>query len=162
MIQAGASLLADDMVVLEESDSLWRIRPAYPMIRMWPDEAEHFFGNYAHLPRVQSESEKRSVLVGEGGFGRFQEASSPLACIYLATRIEGAETVEIQPVPRSEALIELVRHSFSPRLVEAAGLQPARLDRLARLVRSVPVRRLVYPSGFERLEEVARQILRTL
>jgi hypothetical protein len=44
--------------------------------------------------------------------------------------------------------------------MEAAGLQPARLDRLARLVQSVPVRRLVYPSGFERLEEVARQILR--
>ena len=33
---------------------------------------------------------------------------------------------------------------------------PARLDRLARLVRAVPVRRLVYPSGFDRLPEVVR------
>jgi hypothetical protein len=160
MITSGAFLLTDDVLALEERDGFWEVRPSYPMMRMWPDEAEFFFGDYAGLPRVQRESEKRSVMVGEGGFGRFQEASRPLACIYLATRVEGAEAVEIQPVSRSEALIELVRHSFSPRLVEAVGLQPARLDRLARLVRSVPVRRLVYPSGFERLEEVTTKILR--
>jgi hypothetical protein len=160
MIAAGASLLADDLVVVEEFEDCWQLRPAYPLMRMWPDEAAHFLGSYGDLPRVQKDSEKRSVAVGEGGFGTFHDASSPLACIYLATRVEGASAVEIQPVSRSEALIELVRHSFSPRLVEAAGLQPGRLDRLARLVRSVPVRRLVYPSGFERLEEVASQILR--
>jgi hypothetical protein len=159
MIAAGASLLTDDLLVLEERDGGWEARPSCPLMRMWPDEAEHFLGRFDDLPLVQKDSEKRSVAVGEGGFGTFHDASSPLACIYLATRVEGANAVEIQPVSRSEALIELVRHSFSPRLVEAAGLQPARLDRLARLVRSVPVRRLVYPSGFERLEEVASQIL---
>ena len=74
-------------------------------------------------------------------------------------RAEGEGGVEIQPVSRSEALIELVRHSFSPRLVEAAGLQPSRLDRLSRLVRQVPVRRLSYTSGFERLPEVAEALL---
>ncbi|HEV7784504.1 MAG TPA: hypothetical protein VGQ28_04150, partial [Thermoanaerobaculia bacterium] len=133
---------------------------SYPLMRMWPDTAEHFLGCFTDLPLVQKDSEKRNVAVGKGGFGTFHDASSPLACIYLATREEGADVVEIQPVSRGEALIELIRHSFSPRLVEAVGLQPARLDRLARLVRSVPVRRLVYPSGFERLEEVASHILR--
>lgn len=160
LVSEGAQLVTDDVLVLDESEDNWMTRSSFPLMRMWPDEAEHFLGSYADLPRVQKDSEKRSVAVGEGGFGRFHETSSPLACIYLATRVEGADVVEIQPVPRSEALIELVRHSFSPRLVEAAGLQPARLDRLARLVRRVPVRRLVYPSGFERLEEVAATVLR--
>jgi hypothetical protein len=160
LIATGAKLLTDDLVGLEEREDRWEVRPSYPLMRMWPDEAEHFLGHYADLSRVQQGVEKRSVVVGEGGFGRFQDTSSPLSCIYLATRVEGMDAVEIQPVSRSEALIELVRHSFSPRLVEAAGLQPGRLDRLARLVRSVPVRRLIYPSGFERLEEVAGQILR--
>ena len=150
------------MAVLEETEGRWEVRSSYPLMRMWPDAAQHFLGHYTDLPLVQWDSEKRSVAVGEGGFGRFQEAPSPLACIYLATRAEGTDSVEIQPVPRSEAVIELIRHSFSPRLVEAVGLQPARLDRLARLVRSVPVRRLVYPSGFERLKEVASQILRAI
>lgn len=158
MIAAGATLLTDDLLVLEERDGLWEARPSYPLMRMWPDEAEHFLGSYSDLPRVQGDSEKRSVAVGEGGFGSFRDVSSPLACIYLATRVAGTDAVEIQPVSRGEALIELVRHSFSARLVEAAGLQPARLDRLARLVRSVPVRRLLYPSGFERLAAVAGEL----
>ncbi|HEY2291795.1 MAG TPA: hypothetical protein VGM86_13935 [Thermoanaerobaculia bacterium] len=158
MVQAGFPLLTDDMLVLEEREGRWEVRPAYPEMRMWPDEAAHFAGSPAALPLVQAGSEKRRVAIGESGFGSFLDAAVPLACVYLASRrLEGDDRgIEIQPVPRSEALIELVRHSFSPRLVEAAGLQPARLDRLARLVRAVPVRRLVYPSGFDRLPEVVR------
>jgi hypothetical protein len=159
LTRAGASLLTDDLLALQERNACWEVMPSYPAIRMWPDEATHFVGSCYDLPRVQQDSEKRNVAVGGSGFGSFYGASSLLTCIYLAMRVEGADAVEIQPVSRSEALIELVRHSFSPRLMEAAGLQPARLDRLARLVRSVPVRRLVYPSGFDRLAEVAGHIL---
>jgi hypothetical protein len=160
MIQAGSSLLTDDLLVLEEQEDRWEVRPSYPEMRMWPDEASHFAGPPEDLPLVQTDSEKRRVAIGDGGFGSFQDTSAPLSCIYLASRRKETDGgIEIQPVSRSEALIELVRHSFSPRLVEAAGLQPARLDRLARLVRSVPVRRLVYPSGFERLPEVVEIVL---
>jgi hypothetical protein len=159
MVRAGCALVTDDLLVLENREDRWEARPSYPEMRMWPDEATHFVGSYTALPLVQSDSEKRRVGVGAGGFGSFQEASVPLACIYLASRRPGTDGgIEIQPVSRSEALIELVRHSFSPRLVEAAGLQPSRLDRLARLVRQVPVRRLSYPSGFERLPEVAEAL----
>lgn len=162
MIQAGGSLLTDDLLVLAEREDRWEALPAYPEMRMWPDEAAHFAAPPEGLPLVQTDSEKRRVAIGDGGFGSFQDVSAPLSCIYLASRRkETGGAIEIQPVARSEALIELVRHSFSPRLVEAAGLQPARLDRLARLVRSVPVRRLVYPSGFERLPEVAEILFRS-
>lgn len=160
MAQAGFPLLTDDLLVLEEREDRWEARPSYPEMRMWPDEAAHFVGPPESLPLVQADSEKRRVTIGDGGFGSFLDAATPLACLYLASRRPEGEGggVEIQPVSRSEALIELVRHSFSPRLVEAAGLQPARLDRLARLVRAVPVRRLVYPSGFDRLPEVIRSL----
>lgn len=160
LTQAGAALLTDDLLVLEERGGHWEARPSYPEMRMWPDEATHFVGLPESLPLVQADSEKRRVAVGSGGFGSFLDASTPLSCIYLASRRqETSGSVEIQPVSRSEAFIELVRHSFSARLVEAAGLQPTRLDRLARLVRSVPVRRLIYPSGFDRLPEVAEILL---
>ncbi len=160
MVQAGLPLLTDDLLVLEEQKDRWEARPAYPEMRMWPDEASHFVGPPESLPLVQSDSEKRRVAIGNGGFGSFQDVSAPLSCIYLASRRKETDgAIEIQPVSRSEALIELVRHSFSPHLVEAAGLQPARLDRLAGLVRNVPVRRLIYPSGFERLPEVVEIVL---
>jgi hypothetical protein len=159
MVQAGFPLLTDDLLVLDEREDRWEVRPAYPEMRMWPDEAAHFVGPPASLPLVQSDSEKRRVAIGDGGFGSFLDTLVPLSCLYLTSRRPETDGgVEIQPVSRSEALIELIRHSFSPRLVEAAGLQPARLDRLARLVRAVPVRRLVYPSGFDRLPEVVRFI----
>jgi hypothetical protein len=127
-------------------------------MRMWPDEAAWFAGSLEGLPLVQADSEKRRVAIGS-----FREEPAPLAHIFVASRRPEAEgDVEIQPLSRSEALIELVRHSFSPRLMEAAGLQPARLDRLARLVRNVPVRRLVYPSGFDRLPSVVASIIKSL
>src|SRR3954452_12497934 len=159
MVQAGFPLLTDDLLVLEEREGRWEVRPAYPEMRMWPDEAAHFVGPPADLPLVQDGSEKRRVAIGEGGFGSFLDASASLDCVYLASRRpETGGGIEIQPVSRSEALIELVRHSFSARLVEAAGLQPARLERLARLVRAGPGRRLFYPSGFDRPPEVVKSL----
>jgi hypothetical protein len=59
-------------------------------------------------------------------------------------------------------MLELVRHSFSPYIVEGVGWQPRRLDLFARLLRGVAVRSLVYPSGLERLPEVARAVLEDL
>ena len=67
--------------------------------------------------------------------------------------------VEIQDVSPRDAVIELVRHSFSPRLVEAAGLGVRRLDFFVRLATQVPVRRLRYPSGFDRLPAVVERVL---
>jgi hypothetical protein len=160
MIQAGASLLTDDVLVIEEQEDCWKAHASYPCMRMWPDEAEHFLGHVSNLPLVHRDSEKRSVTIGPGGFGAFHNEFTALACLYLVSRREGSDgDVEIQTLSRSEALIELIRHSFSARLVAAAGLQPSRLDRLGRLVRQVPVRRLSYPSGFERLPEVAEALL---
>jgi hypothetical protein len=112
---------------------------------------------------VEPGAEKRRVPIGPGGFGAFASEVSPaapLAGIYLLDRRdpEGCRSPAIAPLSRREALIELVRHSFLPHLVEAVGLQPARLDLLSRLVRDVPMRRLLYPSGFARLPEVAAAV----
>jgi hypothetical protein len=159
MVQAGFPLLTDDVLPIEESGGTFFARPGYPQMRMWPDEAEHFLGGFEDLPLVHPAVTKRRVAVGTGGFGAFHDAALPLACIYLPERMpEGP--IEIHEVSPRDALIELVRHSFSPHLVEAVGLQPRRLDLFARLVMQVPVRRLRYPSSFERLPEVVEHLLR--
>src|SRR4029077_16007034 len=79
LVQAGCPLLTDDLAVLEESVGGWEVRPAYPEMRMWPDEASHFVGPPEGLPRVQTDSEKRRVAVGDGRFGTFLDATTPLA-----------------------------------------------------------------------------------
>jgi hypothetical protein len=155
LMQSGVPLLSDDILPIEEIAGTFHARPGYPQMRMWPDEAAHFLGNWEELPAVLPGLAKRRVWVGAGGFGTFHDAPLPLAGLYLAER-QPEGPVEVLDISPRDALIELVRHSFAPHMVEAAGLQPSRFDLFARLVRAVPVRRLVYPSGFDRLPEVVR------
>ncbi len=161
MMQAGHSLLTDDVLPVEEGSGVFHARPGYPQMRMWPDEAAYFVARAEELPLVLPQLTKRRVRVGADGFGAFRDTALPLAGLYIAERRPESVAVEILDVSPRDALIELVRHSFSPHLVEAAGLQPSRFDLFSRLVRSVPVRRLVYPSGFARLPEVAEILLRS-
>jgi len=163
LMRAGGALLTDDLLPVEERGDSFLGHPGYPQMRMWPDEAIWFLGGCDDLPLVHPELSKRRVPVGPDGFGTFCDRPAPLACLYLPDRRpEPHGAVEIHPVAPRDAVIELVRHSFSPFLVEAAGLQPGRFDRFTRLARQVPVRRLSYPSGFDRLSSVVEALLRDL
>jgi hypothetical protein len=55
--------------------------------------------------------------------------------------------------------MELLRHSFMMRAVQALGWQPQRLALFAQLIGQVPLRRLRYPSGFEHLPRVRDAVL---
>ncbi|HEX6902241.1 MAG TPA: hypothetical protein VF789_21165 [Thermoanaerobaculia bacterium] len=157
LMRAGRPLLTDDVLPVEDRQGTFFARPGYPQMRMWPDEAAWFLDRWEELPLVHPQVTKRRISVGPGGFGEFLDASLPLAGLYIPERRPDGP-VEIVDVPPRDALIELVRYSFSPHLVEAAGLQPFRFDLFARLVQKVPVRRLRYPAGFERLAEVAEVV----
>lgn len=167
LLEAGHPLLADDVLPFEPGAAPLA-RPGYPQMRMWPRDAERFLGSAEGLERIHPRYSKLRVPVGEGGFGRFHSDSAPLGGVYLVERpgpsgSAGNSAPEhrprIEPLPPHRALIELVRHSFTPRLVEAAGLQPRRLEVLARLVEQVPVRRLVVPSGPGGLEAARDAVL---
>ncbi|HKH43126.1 MAG TPA: hypothetical protein VKM72_00495 [Thermoanaerobaculia bacterium] len=162
LLQTGHPLLGDDLLPIEEREGTFVGRPGYPQMRMWPDEAAHFLGSHEHLPVVHPGLSKRRVPVGAGGLGTFHGSPLPLACIYILERGTEEEAPDIRDLSPRDALIELLRHSFTPLLVEAAGLQPARFDLLSRLVLQVPVKRLRYPSGFDRLPRVAEAVRRDL
>jgi hypothetical protein len=165
LMQAGHPLLADDIVPVERSGEAFVGRPGYPQMRMWPEQAEHFLGNYEDLGIVYPGYTKRRVPVEESGLGSFCDVSRPLACLYLPERREVADfgtRTEITPVPRREALMALIAHTFVPHLVEAMGLQARRLGFFAEMTSRVPVHRIVYPSGLEHLPRVRRAILEDL
>ncbi len=162
-IKAGSPLLTDDILPLEEAGESFRARPGFPQMRMIPEGARRFLGSTEGLALVCPGEPKLHVPVGPDGlqgFGTFRETPSPLSRLYVLDRQDDADSeIQIQPLTRREAVIELVRHSFSPYLVEAVGLQPRRLDLFSRLVRQVPVRRLVYPSGFAALPRVIEAVM---
>jgi hypothetical protein len=162
IMQAGHALLTDDILAVAGRGDTYAGRPSYPQMRMWPDEVAHFLGRRDDLEVVHPRYSKVRVPVGADGFGVYARSPVPLASIYLPKRrLPGAvdRAIEITQVSRRDAVIELVRHSVVSHMVEAVGWQPRRLDFVAGMVARVPLRRLVYPSGFEHLPRVRDAIL---
>lgn len=169
LMERGYPLLSDDLLGVQAGDPHWEARPGFPSMRMWPDLAERVMGaDWASLPLAHPLYAKRRVPVGPAGFGQFVDRSQPLACLYLPERQEPGEAggngspVRVETVPAAHAVVELVRGSFLRRVPLAAGFAPNRLRLFSDLAGRVPVRRLVYPSGFHRLSEVTDRILQDI
>lgn len=164
LMQGGHPLLTDDLLVIDRESGEFVGRPGYRQMRLWPDQAEYFLGSLAGLEMVHPAETKRRVPVGPGGLGAFCDTSLPLACIYLPARRRPGDdrATEIVPVSPSEALIELVRRSFLPNMTWAAGFQSRRMKLFSEIVRGLPIRRLLYPSGVPHLPTVRRVILEDL
>ena len=165
LMQAGHPLLTDDIVPVERSGGAFIGRPGYPQMRMWPEQAEHFLGHHEDLDIVYPGYSKRRVPVEGDGLGTFCDTSRPLACLYLPERrdpLDWGTRIEIMPVLRREAVMALIGHSFVPHIVEAMGLHPRRLGFFAEMALQVPVRRVIYPSGFDHLPRVRHKILNDL
>jgi hypothetical protein len=156
LVAAGHPLLVDDLLALELDDREVLGQPGYPVLRLWPEQADHFLGGHADLPIVHPEFTKRWVQVGQG-FGSHQTVAAPLHRIYLPARRDDGEVV-IAPVRSRDALIATVRNSFLHDAVHGFGLAGRRLGQLAAALETVRVRRITYPSGFERLPELVAAI----
>lgn len=159
-LAAGASLLTDDLLAIHSVNGRCIGQPGFPQMRMWPQLADHFLPDIGHLEPVLPELDKRRVPIGPGGLGRFQSRPQTLAGLYLAERrAETGGGIHIEPVGPARALMQLVRHSFTPYVVEALGWQKRRLTSFERMLDTVPVKTLSYPSGFEHLPGVVERVL---
>lgn len=165
MVQSGYALVTDDKLAVEASRDRFLVHPSYPEMRLWPSEAKHFFGQSETAAMEPLTRSKVHIALGSNGLGKFCREAVPLGCLYLPSRrsANGREAeVEIVPVSPRESLIELVRHSFVARIVEALGMQSERLRLFARLSRSIPMRRLFYPDGLQYLPRVRDVMLEDL
>ncbi|CAN5574392.1 hypothetical protein BH20CHL7_BH20CHL7_03440 [soil metagenome] len=153
-VAAGHPLLSDDLIAVAERDGVMFAQPGYPQFRMWPAQAQHFFGSVDEHPIIRPDREKRRITIGDG-IGRFVTGPVPLARFYLPRRTgdPGAE-VRITPLRPADAMMALLQHSFLTREVIRFGLQGQRLPFLARLIGSVPVCHLDVPEGLDQLPRV--------
>ncbi len=161
LLRLGWPLLSDGMLPLERRGSQVFVRSGYPQMRLWPQEAEHFLGGRLDLEPVAPDQQNLRVPVGAGGFGSFCPGVTALAGLYLLDRREKTQEVpelEIESIAPREAVIELLKESFAPALVEALDRQQQRIDFFSGLTSKVPVRRLTYPSSLELLPLVCRRV----
>lgn len=155
----GHRILTDDILPVVDRHESFMARPGFPALRMWPDQAGHFFGEYENLEIVHPDYSKRRIEVGPEGFGTFCNEEKPLKVIYMPQRRDPASEITIEPLSKKNAFIALIQNSFTAGLVEVLGLQPGRMAFFTRMVRQVPVRRLYYPDGFHHLPRVVEAVI---
>lgn len=156
LIAAGHALLADDLLALRPIGTAILAQPGYPMLRLWPEQADHLVGGHADLPLVHPGFVKRRLTVA-GEIGTFHCAPAPLERIYLPRRMaDGAVTIE--PVRSADAVIAMVQHSFLRDATHRLGLAGLRLQQFADALRWVEVRMVRYPTGYDHLAELAEAI----
>jgi hypothetical protein len=155
----GHALLTDDLLALRQSDGTFCVERGFPALRLWPAQAEHFVGEHEDLPAVHPDFPKKRIPIGTGRFGTFAGGAAPLQRLYLPERVHGAaDEIYLEPLSAAEAVMQLLRHSFLPREVHRFGWQPQRLQVFSRLVGSVDVVRMRYPSGFDLLPDAVARL----
>lgn len=156
LIAGGHALLADDLLALRFHANGVSAAPGYPMLRLWPEQADHFLGGHERLPLVHPAFTKRRICLPQQ-FGEFHPQCAPLRRLYVPQRSrDGAPT--ITPMRSRDAVLSLVRESFLRDAVHGLGLAQGRLGMLARIVRDVTVCSLRYPDGFDRLPELVAAV----
>jgi hypothetical protein len=158
LVDAGGTLLADDLVVVEpRGDGSTILRPTLPTLHLWPDSAERV-GKEAALAPGQDEQVKVRIQ-WEPGAG-LQAEPIPLRGIYLLAPVEGDEaTVRRVPLEPGTAALALLGQMKIADLLGAAGVFEL-LPIASRLVDGVGVHRLEVPRDLNRLPELVECLVR--
>lgn len=164
LLQNGASLISDDITVVETNGTGFQLRPGFPSMRLGFEQVEYFLGQQVGLVTNMPELNKAIVPLGTKGWARFEKNSQPPARFYILKRMlsDQPTTTEILPLKPAEAVMALVRYSFVHHIPFLTGTAAQRLDFLHHLASQVPVKRLTYPSGYEHLQSVCNAIQRDL
>jgi hypothetical protein len=152
----GHRFLTDDGLVVEARGGGYDVQPSHPSIRLWRDSQEALVRHTAPAAERVPFTAKVRFLADESI--AFCNEPRPLARVFFLG--DGATGgIVIAPMSASDALIELVKHSFLLD-IQARDLIAVHFDQLSRMVSQRIYYRLDYPRRFEMLGEVQGAILR--
>ena len=103
MLRRGYQLLSDDLLALRREGTQILAIPAFPRMKIWPDTAETLRVPIDGLPRVSTNTDKRTLSLKEG----FCLDEFPLERVYI---LETGEEIQITKLPPKEAQLELMNH----------------------------------------------------
>jgi hypothetical protein len=131
----GYGVLADDITPVDFRHGMPMVSPGFPQLKLHPDSASAVGHAPRDLPRIHPKLEKRALRMTS----RFLNGTFPLRCVYVLDRNAQLDTESLVP---QDALVELVRHSYSNRLLNATNTAGMHMQQCADLVSGVVMRRL--------------------
>jgi hypothetical protein len=138
----GVPVLSDDVVPLDDRCSTLRVQPGNPRLRLWSASAQALFGTPDALPRLTPNWDKLYLDLEEKG-GTFQQTPLPLAAVYLlGERSPDPRAPFAESLSPQEGFLSLVGNTYVNYLLDR-DMRAREFEVLSRLVKSVPLRRLV-------------------
>lgn len=144
----GADIVAEDIVAIDYSDGTPVVYPGIPQLKMAPNVATCL--NYS-AQSIESLYPLSDEVVYRYDRKLLSECLN-LNCIFV---ISDAERINISALSSAEGLIELVRNSYTARILERTQSQESHFKNCTQLLRKIPVFRLERPRNLALLQEVA-------
>ena len=162
LARAGHRILSDDIAVLEEASGIFRIKPSYPHIRLWPDSVSILFGTEGALPKLVPSCDwwdKRFLDLERDGF-YFHDEALPVRFTYiLEPRSRHVQIARADLIPSIEAFPRLVANT-SVNYALSSDMRRREFYALGRFVEKIIIKRLILgtsPECFEMLGSFLEQ-----
>jgi len=156
--ERGFSILAEDVVTLDDRGDQFMVRPGYPCIRLWPASVKALYGTESQLPRLTPNWDK-CYLDLTARPEQFQQQPLPLAAIYLlGERRDGCDAPFIETLDRAEGLMSLVANTYATKLMDKE-MRAREFELLTRVFGSIPLRRVTPHVDPARIPELCDSIL---
>ena len=149
----GYSILAEDVVTLDDRQDHFLVRPGYPCIRLWPASVKALYGSEMHLPKLTPNWDKCYLELSHG----FQTQPLRLAAIYLLGERQD-DAALIETVDRANGLMSLVANTYATKLMDKQ-MRAREFELLTRVLSNVPLRRVTPHTDPGRLPEMCTRIL---
>ena len=152
----GYSILAEDVVTLDDRGEHFLVRPGYPCIRLWPASVKALYGSETHLPKLTPNWDKCYLDLKE----QFHGAPLPLAAIYhLGERRHEMSAPFVESLDRSEGFLSLIANTYATRLMDKQ-MRAREFELLTRVSNHVPLRRVTPHADPARIPELCETILK--
>jgi len=151
--ERGCSVLAEDVVTLDDRHGEFLVRPGYPCIRLWPPAVKALYGSETHLPKLTPNWDKCYLELSHG----FQTQPLRLAAIYLLGERQDDGAV-IETVDRAKGLMSLVANTYATKLMDKQ-MRAREFELLTRVLSNVRLRRVIPRNDPARLPELCTRIL---
>ncbi len=155
--ELGYSILAEDVVTLDDQKTNFLVQPAYPCIRLWPASVTALFGEHNDLPKLTPNWEKRFLDLTQQPY-QFHGKPLSLAAIYLlGERSQDSCAPFVTALSEHKALMSLVANTYSTRLMDTV-MRAREFEILVRLLKLVPVRQIIPHTSTSRIPELCKLI----